>query len=122
SHDGHTTKFNLRHPTAVWSDGSRLVIADTGNNRVLIFNSIPTSNGAAADVVVGQPNFTSGGSSTSRDTLSGPKGVYASNNQLIVADTGNNRVLVFDSFPTSNQPDADEVLGQNDFTHHAAND
>src|SRR5699024_8454858 len=99
------TSSTLNQPTAVWSDGSRLVIADTGNNRVLIYHAIPNSNGAAANVVVGQPDFTSNGSSAARDTLNRPKGVFASNNQLIVADTGNNRILVFNTFPTSNQPD-----------------
>ena len=28
------------------------------NDRVLIYNSIPTANGAAADIVLGQPNMT----------------------------------------------------------------
>lgn len=46
-------------PTAVASDGVRLVVADSGNNRVLIWFRIPASNDTPADVVLGQPNFTS---------------------------------------------------------------
>ena len=34
------------------------MVADTDNNRVLIWNSIPTTNGANADLVLGQDNFT----------------------------------------------------------------
>src|SRR5579872_5690077 len=53
------TQNSLRNPQAVASDGVHLVVADTDNNRVLIWNHIPTSNDQNADVVVGQPNFTS---------------------------------------------------------------
>ena len=53
------TPTTLRLPTAVASDGVHVVVADTNHNRVLIWNRIPTSNDAPADVVVGQPNFTS---------------------------------------------------------------
>jgi len=47
----------LNHPMGVATDGVRLFVADTCNNRVLIWNSIPTTNYAPADVVVGQPDF-----------------------------------------------------------------
>ena len=36
-----------------------LFVTDLGYNRVLIWNSIPTSNGAAADVAIGQPDLVS---------------------------------------------------------------
>ena len=50
------TPTTLRLPTAVASDGVHVVVADTNHNRVLIWNRIPTSNNAPADVVVGQPD------------------------------------------------------------------
>ena len=34
-------------------------MTDLGYNRVLIWNSIPTTNGAAADVEIGQPDMVS---------------------------------------------------------------
>ena len=43
--------------TAVASDGIRLAVADTDNNRVLIWTTIPTSNNQPPNLVVGQPNF-----------------------------------------------------------------
>ena len=42
------TATGLRVPTAVATDGTHVAVADTGNNRVLIWNSIPTTNGQPA--------------------------------------------------------------------------
>jgi len=110
----------MRTPTAVASDGTHLIVADTDNNRVLIWNSIPTSNQQPADVVVGQPNFTQatipGGSIPTAASLRGPQGVWIQNGKLYIADTQNNRVLIFNSIPTSNGANADVVLGQPNFT------
>jgi sugar lactone lactonase YvrE len=74
---------------------NRLYVVDVGNNRVLGYSNVNTlTNGQAADVVVGPPNFgTSSGS-----LLSGPRGVAVdSSGNLYVADSGNNRVLIFSS-------------------------
>ena len=49
---------SMRGPQGVWIQNGRLYVADTQNNRVLIYNQIPTANGASADVVLGQPDFT----------------------------------------------------------------
>jgi hypothetical protein len=111
---------NLRQPTAVASDGVHLVIADTNHNRVLIWNRIPTSNDANADVVIGQTDF--GGSGLPANnlptatSLRGPQGVWIQNGKLFVADTQNNRILIYNHIPTSNGAAADVVLGQPDFT------
>jgi uncharacterized protein (TIGR03437 family) len=113
------TSTSLRLPTAVASDGVHLVVADTDHNRVLIWNRIPTSNNAPADVVVGQPNFTTTsvpGNTPSAKTLRGPQGVWIQNGRLYVADTQNNRVLIFNHIPSSNGAAADVVLGAPDFT------
>src|SRR5207302_6036961 len=55
----NVTANQLLNPVAVSSDGVHLFVTDLGYNRVLIYNSIPTSNGAAADVAVGQPDLVS---------------------------------------------------------------
>ncbi len=52
------TATSLRGPQGVWIQNGQLFIADTQNDRVLIYNKIPTTNGAAADIVLGQPNMT----------------------------------------------------------------
>ncbi len=114
------TQNNLRLPTAIASDGVHLVVADTNHNRVLIWNRIPTFNNAPADVVVGQPNFTTGSVPTngtpSATTMSGPQGVWIQNGKLYVADTQNNRILIYNRIPTANGAAADVVLGQPNFT------
>src|ERR1035437_6891190 len=113
------TSTTLRLPTAVASDGVHLVVADTNHNRVLIWNRIPTSNNAPADVVVGQPTFNTTslpGNTPNAKSMRGPQGVWIQNGRLYVADTQNNRVLIFNRVPTSNGAAADVVLGQPDFT------
>ncbi len=118
--DLHTAAADtLRVPLSVASDGVHVAVADTDNNRVLIWNSIPAVNGQAADVVVGQPDFTSSASNgfnPTAESLKGPQGVWIQGGKLFVADTGNNRVLIWNSLPTQNGQPADIVLGQKDFT------
>lgn len=105
-------------PTAVATDGTILVVADTNNNRVLIWNQIPTSIQQPADLVLGQTNFTTVApdSSVTASTLSGPQGVWVYNGKLFVADTQNSRVLIWNTIPTTNNQPADVVLGEPNFT------
>ena len=114
------TQNNLRQPTAVASDGVHLVVADTNHNRVLIWNSIPTTNNQPADVVVGQPNFTStsipGATTPTATSLRSPQGVWIQNGQLFIADTGYNRVLIYNHIPTTNGAAADVALGAPNLT------
>ena len=113
-----TSSGSMNLPTAVASDGQHLVVADTNNNRVLIWNSLPTANNAPADVVVGQPDFTTRPSTTAvnAQTLRGPQGVWIQDGKLFVADTGNYRVLIWNTIPTTNNAPADIVLGQPNLT------
>jgi len=119
SSDNHTSQTGLNEPQGIWSDGTRLVVADFLNSRVLIWNTIPTSNGAPADVVVGQADFNSGDlpNPPTAESLNRPYSVVSDGARLFVADTFNNRVLVYSPFPTSNNPAASFVLGQADLTH-----
>lgn len=98
-------------------DGNKLIVSDSYNNRILIWNSIPTSNGAPADVVIGQTDFTSQSSGCSASQLYFPAGVITTpDGKLIVNDLHNNRVLIFNSIPTTNGASADVVIGQTNFT------
>jgi hypothetical protein len=82
------TASSLRNPTSVATDGKVLAIADTDNNRVLIWLHIPTVNGQPADVVVGQADFTSATPlPPSQTSLRAPSGVWIYNGRLFVADT-----------------------------------
>jgi len=110
---------SLRRPTGVASDGVRLAVADTDNNRVLIWNTIPSFNAQPADVVVGQPDFMSAQANIptapNSQSLRGPQGVWLQDDRLFVADSGNNRVLIWDPIPTTNHQPANIVLGRTDF-------
>ena len=108
-------------PSDAWSDGERLVVTDSANNRVLIWNEFPTTNFAAADVVLGQPDFGSVSPGLGASGLEYPYYVHSNGNQLFVADAYNNRVLIWDSLPQANAQSADHVLGQFDFTTGTAN-
>lgn len=117
-----TTAAKMASPTGVWTDGTRLAVADGGNDRVLIWTTFPTANGQAADVVVGQADFTSSNFGAGSQNFNGPQAVASDGAQLFVTDQGNNRVLRFSPFPTSSNPAAVGVLGQSNFTNGAAND
>jgi len=119
SENDSPTSNDLRLPTAVASDGVHLAVADTNHNRVLIWNHIPTNNNQPADVVIGQPDFVSDGlpgNQPNAKSMRGPQGVWIQNGQLFVADTQNNRVLVYNHIPTTNGVAADLVIGAPNFT------
>jgi hypothetical protein len=117
-----TSASKLRFPSGVWTDGTRLAVADKINHRVLIWTTFPTSNGQAADVVVGQPDFLTDTSGNGPQKMNEPWSVASDGVNLFVADAGNNRVLVFSPFPTSSNPAATGVLGQSNFVNVAIND
>ncbi len=128
----------LREPESVAiTPLGKLIIADTGNNRVLIWDSIPQTQAAvgAPNVVLGQgdvdhctPNDDlpqdgledfdpgSGRPLPSDQTLSGPADVWSNDDMLIVADRQNHRVLIWTSFPQENFESASRVLGHSTFT------
>jgi hypothetical protein len=101
-------------------------VVDRDNHRVLIFNQVPTSNSASADVVVGQANFTA--ASANSGAAIGAQGfnqpVHASVNAagiLFICDFNNNRVLGYNTIPTTNGVTASFVLGQSGMATGTAN-
>jgi hypothetical protein len=110
---------SLDYPTGVWAGScggqDRLIVADHDHHRVLIWNSIPTSNHQAADMVLGQNNFTSADTDVSNEAgMNNPDDVFCSGNKLFISDRDNHRVFVYNSFPTSNGQAPDFHLGQPD--------
>src|SRR6185503_1773266 len=82
-------------PRYALSDGQRLFIADGGNDRVLIYNRVPTSNGAAADVVIGQLGGGINQASDSTDSMRTPMSLAWDGTSLYVTDAFNVRVMVY---------------------------
>jgi hypothetical protein len=110
------TASSIAFPVDVYSDGVRLIVADFGNRRVLIWNSFPATNGQPADIVVGQATFETKDTGTSATAMGGPAGVVAVANSLLVSDPDNNRILVYSPIPTTSGAAAKLVLGQPSLT------
>jgi len=87
ANNGPTQSYAMHFDGVAWSpDGNKLIAACGSQNRVLIWNSIPVTNGQQADIVLGQPNFTSTGAGTGASNLSYPCGVMVSpDGRLLVA-------------------------------------
>lgn len=119
----------LSAPAGVALDDTHLVVADTHNHRVLIWNGLPDKSGAPADVVLGQADFggtlpnrgrgdtspKDGYSDAAADGFFYPMGVATDGVHLAVADRMNNRVLIWKTWPKSNGRAADVVIGQDTF-------
>jgi hypothetical protein len=108
-------------PESAYSDGTHLFVADTGNHRVLVWNTFPTESGQPADVVLGQVSADQvlgnrGLGRAGPDTMSSPTSIDVALGALFVADSGNNRVLYFATIPASSGAAADAALGQPDLT------
>ena len=119
------TSTSINNPTSVCLDkDDRLWVADSYNSRVLRFDNVSLkSNGAAADGVLCQANFSSTSTSIATPSLSNParsvvSGIaVSSSGSLFVAQQLLNRVIRFDnaaSLPNGSNPSA--VLGQPNFS------
>lgn len=126
--------YGFNNPGAMVIDeiNHRMFVADTGNNRVLVFN-LGAGNKPKdfnADYVLGQANFTSGlingdgnsFGSVNAHSFNKPRALAFDSvrNLLFVSDQNNNRVLIFDVSTIDNNEDAVSVFGQTNFTNHGA--
>ncbi|MDO5627059.1 MAG: hypothetical protein Q4G43_01950 [Mobilicoccus sp.] len=114
--DAHPHAHTMYGPRGVWLDDDLLVVADTGNHRVMIWHGVPTRDHAAADVVLGQPDATTEGPATGGPEVGMrmPTGVIVTGGALVVADAWHHRLLVWESVPTATATPPDRVLLQPD--------
>lgn len=88
--------LNMPYALAVADD--LLIVADTANSRLLGWTD--TAVGSAAERLAGQPDFASKGDNAwgpaGRDTLCWPYGLSVLGRTLAIADSGNNRVMLWD--------------------------
>lgn len=115
ANSGGQSASSCNTPRGVFVDGSRVLVADTGNHRVLIWNSLPTADGQPANRVVGQADFGNSYTRADRTLLESPFGLLVDQGHLYVASTTQSRVLYWAQIPTQNGQPADRVLGQPDF-------
>src|SRR5271163_4605719 len=118
---GEVGAATVNMPTGIAAEGDVLAVADAWNHRVLLWRRPLTRSNQPADVVLGQADFVSaaanrGLSAPRADSLNWCFGVAIRDGRLLVADTGNRRLLVWDRIPQTSGTPADLVLGQADFT------
>ena len=107
----------LNHPVSISANYGKLAVTDRFNNRVLIWNTIPSSN-TPPDLVLGQANFTTHNSGTGLNNMDFPGQVIITpDGKVLVADSDNNRVLVWTSFPASSGQSADYALPITDYVN-----
>lgn len=98
--------------------GSRLIVCDTGNRRVLIWNEIPRQNGTPADLVLGQTEMTcrdeNGGMDIDMHGMRWPHSATFAGDLLLVSDSGNNRIMVWNGLPNSAGAPCHHLIGQTD--------
>ena len=120
-----SSALSMTLPQSVVVIGGKLIVADSGNNRLLIWNSIPTSSYRPADVVWGQLNSTTATPNQGRGATNplargvNTPMVAAAGSRLVVTDSVNNRVLVFNAVPTSRDDYPNYLIGQSLFTDNA---
>ena len=89
------------HPSGLASTGTNLMLADRGNNRILVWNSAPKSSSTPPDFVLCQTSATGTGSGSGLNQCNWPSDlIVTSTGKLLVADTDNNRILVWNALPT----------------------
>ncbi len=127
-----TTQLAFNNPVGVLGLTSGPIVADTGNNRVMVYappSSWTIASGQVsppANAVLGQTSFTQnqanqGNGEASAATISGPADLATAQQELYVVDSSNNRVLVFNLSPTGVGSLATRVIGQLDFPFTGAN-
>ena len=88
----------MNAPRGVLALRNLLGVADTLYHRALSFRP-PYTDGQAATGLFGQPNSDAGLNAPNNggmrmNTLNTPSGLYATEDAIYIADTGNNRILV----------------------------
>lgn len=90
--------FSMRWPHGLTLWGNKLCVADAGNNRIMVWDSLPVSNGVDCDHMLGQNDNVLVDNNQSlywptSAALNMPYGVAAVGDWLITADTANSRLI-----------------------------
>ena len=111
-----TTATGMSYPSGVAVDkDDNLWTAEDGNNRVLRFDAGAAAGNTTADLVLCQPDFTTGTGGTTASTCAAPYGVAVDHEGVVyVAEYSNHRVLRFTTL--ANGASATAVIGQSNFT------
>ncbi|HEV8323797.1 MAG TPA: hypothetical protein VG389_19415, partial [Myxococcota bacterium] len=110
--EGGISATSLYQPDDVWSDGTRLIVADTLNHRWLLWSEFPVLSGTPADVVIGQPDLDARGKNGGAIPAYQSRGALIDAGKVLLTTTfGGNVVFGLDAVPTTSNPPADFTLG-----------
>jgi hypothetical protein len=121
--DFNTRDYNNEDPIWPYSvkinSKGQMAIADTQFYRILIWNDWKDALSKKADVIIGQQNFEDSGQNQFRlspeaNTLNWTYDTCFYKDGILVNDTGNSRILCFDSIPNNNEK-ADALIGRPNF-------
>lgn len=116
-----TSATKLKQPQKVGCADGKLFVSDVGNNRVVVYDPIPSATNPSASFAIGQPDLDTAGANCTATGLSSPWDVHWTGSQLLISDASNSRVLIYNSMPTASNAAADGVLGQTNLTTCTAN-
>jgi hypothetical protein len=89
----------LQMPYGIAAAGAWCLVADTANSRVVAWHIDQAHGGAPATALTGQAEFNAKGDNAwrapTRHSLSWPYGITAQGGTTVIADSGNNRVLLW---------------------------
>ena len=110
------------HSATYWQ--GHFAVTDAGNNRIMLWNGIPSQNGQACDAVLGQNNFTDcdhnrQGYYPDAGAVNMPYAIAVDDERLLAADTANSRLLGWTDLATGSN--ADRLTGQPDFASKGDN-
>ncbi len=104
------TPSQMYAPRGVFLNEEWLVVADSGNHRILLWHGLPAQDGQPADVVLCQQDFfAEGPGANGRGPANGlhlPTAVSIHQGRLMVADPWHHRILVWETVPTANDTPA----------------
>lgn len=94
------TTTSMRFPYAIDISDGVMAVADTANNRILVWDAVPQGSTVPADKVFGQPDFAKNGENrwdaVVHDSLCWPYGLSLHGNRMAIADSGNNRAMIWE--------------------------
>lgn len=97
----YPTARSLNMPYGLTVMGDRLIVADTANSRLLGFDAHDLAMDEAATRLAGQSSFSDKGDNrwqaATRDSLCWPYNIASSGETAVIADSGNNRVLLWEA-------------------------
>lgn len=110
----------MRWPHTVVVDGGSILVADAGNSRVMVWNSMPNADGAPCGFVLGQATMEQldhnrAAYDPNARALNMPYGLAVHDGRLVCADTANSRLVAWPLDALAMDAPAEALAGQSRF-------